>query len=103
MRGALQDLGILKGTPRPRAFIVHGHDETALLQLRNYLQIAVEFVSHKQRADYKRLLVIRTLRVAYLSWKPRTAGTFPCVSEHCNLRVSSTVVARVFQNRFHRK
>lgn len=38
MRGALQNLGIIKGTPRPRAFIVHGHDEAALLQLKNYLQ-----------------------------------------------------------------
>jgi predicted nucleotide-binding protein len=38
VRGALQDLGIIKGTPRPRAFIVHGHDEAALLQLKNYLQ-----------------------------------------------------------------
>ena len=38
IRTALQQLGILKGTPRPRAFIVHGHDEVALLQLKNYLQ-----------------------------------------------------------------
>jgi predicted nucleotide-binding protein len=38
MRAALQYLGIIKGTQRPRAFIVHGHDEAALLQLKNYLQ-----------------------------------------------------------------
>jgi predicted nucleotide-binding protein len=38
VRNALQDLGIIKGTLRPRAFIVHGHDEAALLQLKNYLQ-----------------------------------------------------------------
>ena len=38
VRAALRDLGVLKGTPGPRAFIVHGHDETALLQLKNYLQ-----------------------------------------------------------------
>jgi predicted nucleotide-binding protein len=38
VRGTLQALGIIKGTPRPRAFIVHGHDEAALLQLKNYLQ-----------------------------------------------------------------
>jgi predicted nucleotide-binding protein len=38
VRGALETLGIIKGTPRPRAFIVHGHDEAALLQLKNYLQ-----------------------------------------------------------------
>ena len=38
MRRVLQDLGILKGMPGPRAFIVHGHDEASLLQLKNYLQ-----------------------------------------------------------------
>jgi predicted nucleotide-binding protein len=35
---ALQDVGILEETLGPRAFIVHGHDEEALLQLKNYLQ-----------------------------------------------------------------
>lgn len=35
---ALESLGVIKGVPRPRAFIVHGHDEAALLQLKNYLQ-----------------------------------------------------------------
>jgi predicted nucleotide-binding protein len=35
---ALQNTGILKGKLPPRAFIVHGHDEVALLQLKNYLQ-----------------------------------------------------------------
>jgi predicted nucleotide-binding protein len=34
----LQDWGVLKGMPGPRAFIVHGHDEASLLQLKNYLQ-----------------------------------------------------------------
>jgi predicted nucleotide-binding protein len=38
MRDALQQLGVLKARSAPRAFIVHGHDETALLQLKNYLQ-----------------------------------------------------------------
>jgi predicted nucleotide-binding protein len=38
MQSALQGLGLLKSSPRPRAFIVHGHDEVALLQLKNYLQ-----------------------------------------------------------------
>jgi predicted nucleotide-binding protein len=35
---ALQSAGIMKGKLPPRAFIVHGHDEVALLQLKNYLQ-----------------------------------------------------------------
>lgn len=35
---ALQNAGILKGKLPPRAFIVHGHDEVALFQLKNYLQ-----------------------------------------------------------------
>jgi CheY-like chemotaxis protein len=36
---ALKNAGILPGKPLPpRAFIVHGHDEVALLQLKNYLQ-----------------------------------------------------------------
>lgn len=34
----LQKAGILGRKTAPRAFIVHGHDETALLQLKNYLQ-----------------------------------------------------------------
>jgi CheY-like chemotaxis protein len=38
VRGALRGLGILKEAPKPRAFIVHGRDESALLQLKNYLQ-----------------------------------------------------------------
>lgn len=38
MRSALQDLALIKSMARPRAFIVHGHDEVALLQLKNYLQ-----------------------------------------------------------------
>jgi len=38
VRGALQGLGVLNGRTSPRAFIVHGHDEVALLQLKNYLQ-----------------------------------------------------------------
>jgi len=38
MRDALQDLGLKNGAPRPRTFIVHGHDEVALLQLKNYVQ-----------------------------------------------------------------
>jgi CheY-like chemotaxis protein len=35
---ALRQSGILVGRPAPRAFIVHGHDEVALLQLKDYLQ-----------------------------------------------------------------
>jgi predicted nucleotide-binding protein len=35
---ALHRVGILADKLPPRAFIVHGHDETALLQLKNYLQ-----------------------------------------------------------------
>jgi predicted nucleotide-binding protein len=31
-------LGVLDTGSAPRAFIVHGHDEIALLQLKNYLQ-----------------------------------------------------------------
>jgi predicted nucleotide-binding protein len=38
IRGALQELGVLNGRLAPRAFIVHGHDDIALLQLKNYLQ-----------------------------------------------------------------
>lgn len=38
IRGALQRLGVLNARSAPRAFIVHGHDEVALLQLKNYLQ-----------------------------------------------------------------
>lgn len=35
---ALRTIGILNDEAAPRAFIVHGHDEVALLQLKNYLQ-----------------------------------------------------------------
>jgi predicted nucleotide-binding protein len=35
---ALHQVGILTGRPAPRAFIVHGHDETAALQLKDYVQ-----------------------------------------------------------------
>jgi predicted nucleotide-binding protein len=35
---ALHRLGILTGRPAPRAFIVHGHDETLVFQLKDYLQ-----------------------------------------------------------------
>lgn len=38
VRAALRGLGVLDGRILPRAFIVHGHDEEALLQLKNYLQ-----------------------------------------------------------------
>ncbi len=38
MRSTLEHLNLVRGQPRPRAFIVHGHDEVALLQLKNYLQ-----------------------------------------------------------------
>jgi predicted nucleotide-binding protein len=38
IRSALQDLGILNGNLAPQAFIVHGHDEAALFELKNYLQ-----------------------------------------------------------------
>jgi predicted nucleotide-binding protein len=34
----LHRAGLLNGSVKPRAFIVHGHDEAALLQLKNYLQ-----------------------------------------------------------------
>jgi CheY-like chemotaxis protein len=35
---ALQNVGFLSGDPTPKAFIVHGHDEEALFQLKNYIQ-----------------------------------------------------------------
>jgi CheY-like chemotaxis protein len=35
---ALNTLGLLGATLAPLAFIVHGHDETALLELKNYVQ-----------------------------------------------------------------
>jgi predicted nucleotide-binding protein len=38
IRDALKRLGIIEDKSAPRAFIVHGHDEVALLQLKNYLQ-----------------------------------------------------------------
>ncbi|HXN63842.1 MAG TPA: TIR domain-containing protein [Candidatus Acidoferrales bacterium] len=38
IRSTLQGLGLLDKKWSPRAFIVHGHDEVALLQLKNYLQ-----------------------------------------------------------------
>lgn len=38
VRAALAQMGILNEAPGPRAFVVHGHDEVALLQLKNYLQ-----------------------------------------------------------------
>ena len=34
----LRRVGFLSGSAKPKAFIVHGHDESALLQLKNYLQ-----------------------------------------------------------------
>ncbi len=38
IRHALRRLGIIAGPSTPRAFIVHGHDEVILLQLKNFLQ-----------------------------------------------------------------
>lgn len=35
---ALYELGLVKNVERPRAFIVHGHDEALLLELKDYLQ-----------------------------------------------------------------
>jgi predicted nucleotide-binding protein len=35
---ALERCGLLKCLPAPKAFIVHGHDDTALAELKNYLQ-----------------------------------------------------------------
>jgi CheY-like chemotaxis protein len=35
---ALHSCGILAGRPAPKAFIVHGHDEISLLQLKDYIQ-----------------------------------------------------------------
>jgi hypothetical protein len=35
---ALADLGIVQNIKRPQAFIVHGHDEAALAELKDYLQ-----------------------------------------------------------------
>lgn len=43
LRIALQRLGLVKGTPRTRAFVVHGHDEIALLQLKNYIQNTLQW------------------------------------------------------------
>jgi hypothetical protein len=34
----LNSLGLLGAKQSPLAFIVHGHDETALLELKNYIQ-----------------------------------------------------------------
>lgn len=34
----LRRVGFLSGSTTPKAFIVHGHDEAALLQLKNYVQ-----------------------------------------------------------------
>lgn len=38
LRQALNNLGMLGAKQSPLAFIVHGRDETALLQLKNYIQ-----------------------------------------------------------------
>lgn len=38
VRRVLQNVGIIGKRPGPKAFIVHGHDEGALLQLKNFLQ-----------------------------------------------------------------
>jgi predicted nucleotide-binding protein len=38
MRDVLRRQGVLPEISKPRAFVVHGHDEIALLQLKNYLQ-----------------------------------------------------------------
>ncbi len=39
LRLCLQQINIIKDVkPKPKAFIVHGHDETALLELKNYIQ-----------------------------------------------------------------
>jgi len=35
---SLANFGIIKDVPRPRSFIVHGHDKTSLLELKDYLQ-----------------------------------------------------------------
>src|SRR5579871_5969680 len=35
---SLRRLGIISGTPSPLAFIVHGHDSAAVLELKNYIQ-----------------------------------------------------------------
>lgn len=43
MLDALQRVGILKGRRAPRAFIVHGHDDVALLELKNFLQNALHW------------------------------------------------------------
>lgn len=57
---ALTGLGIVDGKPGPRAFIVHGHDETALLQLKNYLQNTLgwqEPVVLREQANCGRTLI----------------------------------------------
>jgi predicted nucleotide-binding protein len=43
IREALRELGIISDKAAPRAFIVHGHDESALLQLKNYLQNTLQW------------------------------------------------------------
>jgi CheY-like chemotaxis protein len=40
---ALNGLGLLGAKQTPLAFIVHGHDETALLELKNYIQNALKW------------------------------------------------------------
>lgn len=40
---ALRQLGLLDGKITPRAFIVHGHDDTALLELKNFIQNSLKW------------------------------------------------------------
>src|SRR5215831_8739793 len=40
---SFRSVGILPPTLGPQAFIVHGHDETSLLQLKNYLQNSLKW------------------------------------------------------------
>jgi predicted nucleotide-binding protein/CheY-like chemotaxis protein len=60
VRAALSRLGVLKELVGPRAFVVHGHDEVALLQLKNYLQNVLHWpepVILREQPNYGRTLI----------------------------------------------
>lgn len=53
----LNSLGLLGAKQSPLAFIVHGHDETALLELKNYIQNTLKL--REPIALRERLVVVR--------------------------------------------
>jgi predicted nucleotide-binding protein len=57
---ALQNLGVLTGQATPKSFIVHGHDEEALLQLKNYIQNALQWqepIVLREKPNWGRTLI----------------------------------------------